>query len=542
VGSTVIVASAPEVSVLAPVRGLTRGRRRKTANILLPALLAVALVRLWIMPMGSSFWIDEMATVFVVGHPHDPSLAVAPQVPDSIYYVLPRLSVRLFGHSEAAYRLPSLLLMGLALFLIARLAARLLFPDAAWFVTFACLGLAGFNTQAADARPYALGTCMIAATLWCLVEWLDRQRSRDALLFIVCGSLLWRVSLVFWPAYVVFAVYAAVRLARRDTQVSWRRVAAAFAVLGALLAPVMLDALALNHHASAHVIVPLPNGRALMDGLKLGLVVTCCAGAALAGRWLGWPHARVPFSRSAVVLMFAWWLSQPLGLFAYSRVTGNSVFVARYLAIGLPAVALVATSAAALFIPRPYWKTLSLALGTGVLLLLGQWGRLWPAHTESDWRGAAESMNTALAPGTPVICPSPFVEAKEPAWRPDYPLPGFLFAHLSVYRIAGRPYLFPFKDSPAADRYAAELAAGALRAAGRFAIYGGDRAALFWLNWFRARPEFAGWSIRGIGPAGDVDAIEFSRPDYRSGVKTSATASGGWPGKNVLTSIVSPGE
>src|ERR1700761_2494224 len=96
--------------------------RERTVNLLLGFLFAACLVRLWLMPLPSSFWVDEMATVFVVQHgPNHPSFAIAPQVPDSIYYQLPRASASLFGFSEAAYRLPSVLLMGIALFLIARL-------------------------------------------------------------------------------------------------------------------------------------------------------------------------------------------------------------------------------------------------------------------------------------------------------------------------------------------------------------------------------------------------------------------------------------
>jgi hypothetical protein len=54
------------------------------------ALLALCLVRLWLMPLPGSLWADETATFFVLhyggGHP---SLAVAPQVAQSVYYWLP---------------------------------------------------------------------------------------------------------------------------------------------------------------------------------------------------------------------------------------------------------------------------------------------------------------------------------------------------------------------------------------------------------------------------------------------------------------------
>ena len=193
--------------------------RERVLNLVLGLLLAACITRLWLMPLSSSFWVDEMATVFVVQHgPNHPSFAVAPQVPDSIYYQLPRAAGSLFGFSEVSYRLPSVLLMGLALFLIGLLAARLICPGAGWFVVFVCLSMRGIDDQAADARPYALGTCIAAASLWFLIRWLDSAHWWDAALFIVSAALLWRVHLLFWPFYIVLALYALVRLLRHETR------------------------------------------------------------------------------------------------------------------------------------------------------------------------------------------------------------------------------------------------------------------------------------------------------------------------------------
>src|SRR5579862_1129302 len=129
------------------------------------------------MPLGSSFWVDETGTYFVVHHgANDPSLRVAPQVADSIYYALPKIAERLAGFSEASYRFFSLVAMAGALAAIGWIAARLIHPDAWWFVVFACLGSRGFNYQADDARPYALGTCILAVSVLLLVRWLDSGR------------------------------------------------------------------------------------------------------------------------------------------------------------------------------------------------------------------------------------------------------------------------------------------------------------------------------------------------------------------------------
>src|SRR5437870_662066 len=43
----------------------------------------------------------------------------------------------LFGPSESSYRVPSVLMMGVALFLVGGLAVRLIHPQAAWFAVFA---------------------------------------------------------------------------------------------------------------------------------------------------------------------------------------------------------------------------------------------------------------------------------------------------------------------------------------------------------------------------------------------------------------------
>jgi hypothetical protein len=483
-------------------------------DTLLPLLLLLALARLWLMPMSSSFWVDEMGTVFVVRHgPHDPSLAVAPQVPQSVYYLLPRAASALFGSSEFVYRAPSLLAMAGALFLIARLATRLIDPRAAWFAAFACLALRGIDYQAADARPYGLGTLVASACLWFLVRWLDSAGWRDALAFVVLAAMLWRVQLIFWPFYLVFGIYTVVRLIRRDTTVARKRAALVFALLGATLLPVLFQALALYRQAGAHVVVALPSARDLVLSLKIGLVAVCGAGAWLLSRALRWRVSGSPRPHSAGVLILAWWLCQPLCLFGFSWLTGNSVFVARYLWLALPGAALAATWVASRSIPAGRWKPLAAALGAGVLLLNGQWSQAWPWHHNSDWRGAARKIQELrLGSDTPVICPSPFIEARPPVWRPDYPLPGFLYTHLSVYPVPGKTWLFPFEDSAEAERFAVQLSGETLAVSGAFVLYGGQGQVGSWSDWFTARPELAGWSNRQFRTFGDVEVIVFHRP------------------------------
>jgi len=500
--------------------------RERILNLLRWLLLAACVTRLWLMPLPSSFWVDEMATVFVVQHgANHPSFAVAPQVPDSIYYHLPRAAESLFGFSEVAYRLPSVLLMALALFVIARLAARLIHPGAAWFVVFVCLSMRGINDQAADARPYALGTCLAASCLWFLIRWLDSTHWWDAALFIVLAALLWRVHLLFWPFYIVLLVYAVTRLLRCETRPGWLPALVVFALLGVALIPVLIDALNLSRHATSHVIVALPTLRDLRISLKFGLILICGAGAFVLGRFFHWPRVSKFGWSSSVVLIAAWWLLQPLALFAVSRVTGSSMFVARYLYLGLPGAALAATLAAAYFIPPDWWKPLSVVFAAGVLLMLGQWRERWPMHHGSDWRLAAHTIDQwgRTEPGIPVLCPSPFIEARPPVWQPSYALPGFLYCHLPVYPFRGTPYLLPFDDSPEAEQYVQSLADGAIAKSGRFLIYGGSGSVRYWRNWFSIQPQFSTWHRERLGPFGDVVVELFEKPHPRPATPAQST-------------------
>ncbi len=482
-------------------------------RLALSLLLALCIARMWVMPLTSSFWVDEAETAFIVHHGADhPSLAVIAPAVQSVYYWLPRASEAMFGFSEAAERLPSLVALAIALLFIGLLAARLIHPQAAWFAVFACLALRAFNYEAADARPYALGTSVAAASLWFLIRWLDSGKWLDGILFLAAGALLWRVQLVYWPFYLVYAIYFLARVfSSRDV----RRVSSIQAVTiaaGLVLAllPVVVTALAMSRDAALHVFAPLPTWFELGSSFKIRLVAGSALGALIYARWRRAPRVDSAPSVSAIVLISAWWLAQPLGLFAYSHLSGVSVFTTRYVSIALPGVALAATAAAAFFIPKSKWRSAALFMGCAALVFGGPWRELWPPHHNSDWRGASRAANAlALGPATPVLAVSPFIEAKPPVWSPNYPLPGYLYCQLDVYPVHGTPYLLPYGDSPAGKQYAEILAQTTLPAAGRFLIYASAADVARWREWFAARPELAGWRSRQLGPFLDVDVVLF---------------------------------
>ena len=146
-------------------------------------------------------------------------------------------------------------------------------------------------------------------------------------------------------------------------------------------------------------------------------------------------------------------------------------------------------------------------------------------HHGSDWRLAAHTIDQWAGndPATPVLCPSPFIEARPPVWQPSYALPGFLYCHLPVYPFRGKPYLLPFDDSPEAKRYVESLADGALAASGRFFIYGGSGSVRYWRNWFSVQPQFSTWHRERLGPFGDVVVELFQKVGGRKIPRPPAT-------------------
>jgi len=116
------------------------------------------------------------------------------------------------GRSEVAYRLPSIVFMALAMVFIALLARRLIHPDAWWFAILACLTMRGINYESGqraalcDGHVCRDGLALFPGPVVRYARGMERGSIPDS------GRALWRVHLIFWPFYLVFALYALMRI------------------------------------------------------------------------------------------------------------------------------------------------------------------------------------------------------------------------------------------------------------------------------------------------------------------------------------------
>lgn len=443
-------------------------------------------------------------------HPNDPSLAVAPQLTISPYYAIPRAFVHLFGESEAIYRIPSLLLMAIALFVVARLAARLIHPNAAWFAVFACLAFGNFDYNAAEARPYALGICVVCLAIYFLVQWLDTASIKHGLLFLFLAAFLWWVHLVYWVVYPVFVFYTAWRLVTGGTKVTWLFASALFLVLGLSLLPVAFYSLTVLRGASAHNFAPMPRFRGIPFILDAPVAVVIFGVVWLVALIRRWPLKRP--AAAGVLLPGVWWLWIPLCLFVYSRASGNVLTASRYVSPMLPGAALTSTALAGLYLPERYWRRAALVLALGVLLIVTDFRQLAIGHSVENWRQASYNADLAAEePDTPVLMVTPYIEGQPPVWRPDYKLPGFLYAPLDFYPLRGKVYPLAFQRSAEADDFATRLVRDTLSRRNRFIVYGAGRNCIGWIRFLTTFPELKGWRVSEQG-AGVVVVSVFDNP------------------------------
>jgi Dolichyl-phosphate-mannose-protein mannosyltransferase len=485
-------------------------------TILSIALFTASIARLWLLPLSSSLWVDELVTTFVLRFPHHYSFAVAPQVPDSLYYWLPRLSWTLFGHSETALRLPSIFAMALALVFISRIAIRIIHPRAGWLAVFLCLALSGIDYFAVDARPYAFGIAVASASILFLIRWLDGGHWIDEAVFLACAAVLWRIHLLYWPFYLVYAVYAAARLRKRDTVATGTQILTAAVFIPVALFPVARTALGRLAGAQSHVFNPPPPVLEFVYKAHFNVVLICLAVAWLLHRLAkGEPSSAV--SGPSWILVASWWLACPVCLFFYSHYSGNGVFIPRYLSLMLPGIALTATAVAARFLRDDAWGPSAIAVGIVGLFLMGQWLNPRPWHDTDDWRAAAAAERRLADDRTPVLCASPFIEAQPPVWTPDYPLPGFLYSHLTYYPVRGKVKLFPFTQSAESNGYARKLLNSELVPAAKFIVYGPRGGSNYLVKYLTSLPELAAWHTRTMSFGNvTVTTFEAGRSDFKT--------------------------
>ena len=470
-------------------------------------LVAIAVVDLWILPIRSSFWLDETATFWVVKDGLANLLLrsnwAGSQSP--LYYLTVWLALIAGGRHEWVLRLPSLVALIVAAGLLYRLAARLFDPASARLavLSFACSGAVAF--AASDARPYALGLCLLIVSAWLLVRWLDTGGARYAAGAMLFSALTIYAHYMFGPVLVVLASYGVWRALREGRIRVWELATVGIGAF-VLLLPLVAQLRNVFQNRAVHSFSGTPDLRALFASIAPPVLAGSLAVGLLLALLFHPEQDRGPAPRrDSVFLAAGWALGPPLLLFAISVLSPSKLFVPRYYISCIPGQCLLAG-----------WLARSLAGGPGqrivatVLVVSSIFSFGSAYHSDEDWSGAMRRIDSESSADLPVLVASGFVEATDPKALEDPKLRDVLFAPQQMYPLRGKLIRLPYRLDEESAKYVERLLP-ALEQEDRFVLEVHRSQGLPFELWLRGRLAPEGFRSESLGDFGSVAVFRFSR-------------------------------
>jgi uncharacterized membrane protein len=476
---------------------------------LLSVATALVIACLWLVPLFSSLWLDELGTWWVVkdglAETVDRALTFHGQSP--LYYLIVWVARTVGGDSEAVLRLPSLIATAVSAVLLYRLARELIGREAARLavLAFAATNVVAF--EASEARPYAMATMAVIAATYALVRWLDDgQRWSLALVYAVLAVVVVWLHYLFALALVPHVLYAFTRLRRRETEVSAARLMVVAGLVAAGIVPLAVQLTSLWDRRSS---LAIPSTASVQDFaivlLPPVLVASLLIGSLVAGLEHRVQVAVPPARSSAVVLLGSWLLIPVATLSLVSALTPITFLSVRYFASVTPAAALMVGWAVASLEPPATRRIVAFVIA--LLSILAYFGY---SKNGEDWRGAAAFERQHADPTTVVLVHPALVESAQLDWFSDPEKRSYLLSVQSYYPMEGRLTPMPYALEDDAYGYLEGLLTGELEGVDRFLLIT-RYPQVPYRAWLDGRLTPLGYASSVIRTFGVIQVIEFSR-------------------------------
>jgi 4-amino-4-deoxy-L-arabinose transferase-like glycosyltransferase len=411
-------------------------------------LLALAVIRFWISPLASSFWLDETGTFWTIKDGFTQMFVRIREFPSitPAYGLIAWTAYALGGAHEYAMRLPSVIAISFASLLLYRLAKRLL-DDASALTSvtvFICSEAVVF--AASDARVYAFVLMAVTGSTLALVYWLDSGDLKYAVVYVIVAALVPHFHYLACPVLGIHSVYALTRL-REGVPVPLKQLLIAAICIGVLLLPVLPNVLELLNSRAARSFADKPDVQAISKIIAPPVLVFATAvGLLLAA------HATVVWvellamRQSTIVLLVTLTLGPVFLFFAISRFTSTSIFVPRYMIASQVGLALLAGWTIGRIQPPLARHIVTASIILCSIGAFGKVGLVWPSHFDQDWRGAMAAVRRISADKqAPVVVQSGFVEAPALNIDGNGNVPSYLMAPLSLYPVTRPIVPLPYK-------------------------------------------------------------------------------------------------
>ena len=262
---------------------------------------------------------------------------------NTAYTILIAAIIRVAGTSEIVLRLPSLIAVLLTAWLLSRLGEYFIDKEAGLLVVVVFTSLHEVAREAAtNARPYGIALLLVVASMLQLVRWLDAQRLRNMLGFVVTAAAVPYFHLLFSTVYLVFFAYGIHRW-RTERKIRIQQIALALVTMAILLAPLLWYALFVHRASAESSWADNPDSLLLVTSFMPNTLASALLLGALAAsfgcRRTGMAPLQIP--RSTVFLLMSWLVLPLLTLLVVSRVTPFKIFAPRYFLYSLAAMALI---------------------------------------------------------------------------------------------------------------------------------------------------------------------------------------------------------
>jgi uncharacterized membrane protein len=481
-----------------------------------PCLLLVAVIlRLWVASLGSSLWLDETGTFWVIQHgfSHIYSRALLDMVSPA-YSAIAWGFVSIAGPREFIFRLPSAIALGVAAFLLYRLCARLFDRETGLLAALVFVCLPSVSLAATYARSYGVALLVSVAATLMLVRWVESGRLRDALAYILLGALTVYFHYLFATTLAIHAVYALQHLLAGGRVRLWTIIFAAF-LIGLLLVPLIPYVHSLYMTRAIHSWAPQPQLDHFFEALLPTATCSALLLGALAARlvWSGFRLRPFPLTQSQVVLLGAWVILPPALLFVVARFSHSGLFLPRYYLPMTAGFAILAAWAIRAIEPIEARLTVATAVALASILAYGGVKNLWISHGDDDWKSAMRAVNsiTSTESSVPVLFHTGFVEADDFTWLADPERRSLMVAPLSFYPATGNMIPLPYTFNPKSQAYTEEKVSPLLERGDRFLFVTKGPDSRLFESWLRYRSGPAGFSYRSLGDFGAVSVFLFER-------------------------------
>ena len=510
-GSSAIFPHA-EVKFLTAPEHVSRRRVPYFVFYLVYLLALATAVSIWFIPLRVGLSLDETGSYWNISKGFSqiwPRGFISLGFP--LYSYILWLSAKILGTSEVGLRIPSVLAMFGAAYLLYRAAREMFERDAAIFTTIVFCIYSIVIYAAIDARPYAFGVLAINAATLVLLRLRNNDSMWMAALFGILAATVVYFHYLFAAILPAFAIcFFLIKTGDRKTM--WLQFSIASAVIFLLFLP-LIPGLEYSFHTSgSHVYEEPPR---VIDAIRtlvpwwprpvfLALAAVILLYAAFIGRRE--PQGSLLSGTSVRQALFCATLALVplLVLFGISRETSMHMFADRHRLIVVPGAALGWGFVISRF-PQPVLRVLycvaAVAATSYYVLRLPDTKK----HFNS-WREAVAVIENN-AHGAPIMMVSRFVESDFMTMPVDSPKESPLFAPLSYYKIREPIIPMPKHFSATTVRVASPFLEKALGKHERFlaAENGPPYPTLQWI----VRTASASDNVHDLGVHDGIRVLEF---------------------------------